>query len=75
MAAADINVHVGFVLKQRAEAKHLTPNAETKAALDEYEEMKKNPGNYERYDSFDELLNQIFRSVYKELHTDRETGC
>ncbi len=36
------------------EVKRLTPNAETKAALDEYEEMKKNPGNYKRYESFDE---------------------
>lgn len=33
-------------------------NAETKAALDEYEEMKKNPVNYKRYVSFDELLGE-----------------
>lgn len=30
--------------------------AETKAALDEYEEMKKHPDRYKRYESFDEAL-------------------
>lgn len=38
------------------EIKRQSPNAETKAALDEYEEMKKNPGNYKRYETFDEVL-------------------
>ena len=42
------------------EVKRPTPNAETRAALDEYEEMKKNPGNYKRYDSFDDVLNEVF---------------
>ena len=42
------------------EIKRLTPNAETRAALDEYEEMKKNPGNYKRYESFDEVLDEVF---------------
>lgn len=42
------------------EVKHQTPNEETKAALGEYEEMKKNPGNYKRYDSFDEILDEVF---------------
>ena len=36
-----------------------TPNAVTKAALDEYEEMRKNPGSYQRYHSFDDLLNEV----------------
>lgn len=40
------------------EIKRLQPNAETRAALDEYEEMKKNPDKYKRYESFDELLNE-----------------
>lgn len=40
------------------EVKRLQPNAETRAALDEYEEMKKNPDKYKRYESFDELLNE-----------------
>lgn len=42
------------------EIKRPTPNADTKSALDEYEEMKKNPGNYKRYDSFDDVLNEVF---------------
>lgn len=42
------------------EIKRQSPNAETKAALDEYEEMKKNPGNYKRYETFDEVLNEVF---------------
>lgn len=40
--------------------RYYTPNAETKAVLDEYEAMKKNPGNYKRYDSFDEVLGEVF---------------
>lgn len=35
------------------------PNAETKAALAEYEEMKKNPGSYKRYESFDDLMEEV----------------
>lgn len=42
------------------EVKRPTPNMETKAALGEYEEMKKNPGNYKRYKSFDEILDEVF---------------
>lgn len=42
------------------EVRRHTPNIETKAALDEYEEMKKNPGNYKRYSSFDEVLDEVF---------------
>lgn len=41
------------------EVKRPAPNAETKAALDEYEEMKKNPGKYKRYGSFDEILDEV----------------
>ena len=41
------------------EIKRLTPNAETRAALGEYEEMKQNPGNYKRYESFDEVLDEV----------------
>lgn len=33
-------------------------NAQTRAALNEYEEMKKNPGKYKRYDSFDEIRDE-----------------
>lgn len=41
------------------EIKRHSSNPETKAALDEYEEMKKNPGNYKRYRSFDEILDEV----------------
>lgn len=41
------------------EIRRLTPNAVTKAALAEYDEMKKNPGVYKRYDSFDDLMSEV----------------
>ena len=41
------------------EVRRMTPNAETQAALDEYKEMKKNPGNYKRYETFDEVLDEV----------------
>ena len=41
------------------EIKRQIPNAETKAALDEYEEMKKNPEKYRHYKSFDEMINEV----------------
>lgn len=41
------------------EVKRQAPNADTKTALDEYEEMKKNPEKYKRYDSFDEILDEV----------------
>ncbi|MCR4667986.1 MAG: type II toxin-antitoxin system RelB/DinJ family antitoxin [Clostridia bacterium] len=34
------------------------PNAETRAALAEYVEMKNHPGAYKRYDTFDDLINK-----------------
>lgn len=56
MATTNINVRVDSALKQEFEVKRPTPNAETKTALDEYEEMEKNPNKYKRYGSFDEIL-------------------
>ena len=41
------------------EVRRSVPNAETRAALDEDEEMKKNPDNYKRYESFDEVINDL----------------
>ena len=41
------------------DVKRFTPNADTRAALTEYEEMKKNPGKYKRYDSFDDLMSDV----------------
>lgn len=41
------------------EVKRPTPNAETRAALNEYEEMKRNPDKYKRYQSFDDILDEV----------------
>lgn len=41
------------------EVSRFTPNAETRAALAEYAEMKRNPGEYKRYDSFDDVLYEV----------------
>ena len=43
------------------EVKRAVPNSETRAALAEYEQMKRNPKAYKRYDSFDDALNECFR--------------
>lgn len=45
------------------EVKRITPNAETRAALAEYDEMKKNPENYKKYSSFDDLLSEVFEDA------------
>ena len=39
------------------------PNEETRAALAEYDEMKRNSGRYKRYDNFDELLNEVLEDA------------
>ena len=41
------------------EIKRSTPNAETRAALAEADEMKNNPGKYKRYGSFDEVIAEV----------------
>lgn len=41
------------------EVKRTTPNTETRTALSEYEDMQKNPGNYKRYASFDDIVNEV----------------
>lgn len=45
------------------EVKRTTPNAETRAALAEYEEMKKNPERYKRYSSFEELMDEVLEDA------------
>lgn len=45
------------------EVKRMTPNAETRVALAEYEEMKKNPGSYKRYESFDALMDEVLEDA------------
>lgn len=42
------------------EVKRTGPNAQTRAALAEYNEMKKKDGVYKRYHSFDELADEVF---------------
>lgn len=44
------------------EVKRMSPNAETKAALAEYDQMKLHPENYKRYDSFDDLMNEVLNA-------------
>lgn len=44
------------------EVKRISPNAETKAALAEYDQMKLHPENYKLYDSFDDLMNEVLNA-------------
>ena len=44
------------------EVKRMSPNAETKEALAEYDQMKLHPENYKRYDSFDDLMNEVLNA-------------
>ena len=39
------------------------PNAETRAALAEYDEMKKNPSTYKRYASFDDMMDEVLNDA------------
>lgn len=39
------------------------PNPETTAAIEEIQEIKRNPGNYKRYHSFSEILNEVSDDV------------
>ena len=39
------------------------PNAETRAALAEYDEMRKNPGDYKRYASFDDMMDEVLEDA------------
>lgn len=41
------------------EVRRMTPNAETRAALAEYDEMKRHPDRYQRYNSFDDLMDEV----------------
>ncbi|MBE5806909.1 MAG: type II toxin-antitoxin system RelB/DinJ family antitoxin [Clostridiales bacterium] len=45
------------------EVKRAQPNAETRQALAEYEEMKRDPAAYKRYDSFDEALREVLQDA------------
>lgn len=41
------------------DVRRTTPNAETVAALAEYEAMKRDPSSYKRYASFDEIMDEV----------------
>ncbi len=41
------------------EVRRRTPNERTKAALAEYIEMEKNTDKYKRYDSFEDVVNEV----------------
>lgn len=45
------------------EVKRTVPNAQTTAALAEYEAMKKNPSHYKRYNSFAELMDEVLEKA------------
>ncbi len=62
----DLTTAVTLFLKQAVREQRIPfeirrdiPNAETRAALDEYEEMKKHPENYKRYSSFKEAMDEV----------------
>ena len=42
------------------EIKRHIPNSETIKALEEYEQIKKNPKKYKRYHSFNDLVDEVF---------------
>lgn len=47
------------------ELKSIVPNTKTREAFAEYYEMKKNPSNYKLYDSFQNLINEVFQKRFK----------
>ncbi len=57
MAKVSTKINLDPVLKKESPQRDV-PNDETIAALDEYDEMKANPENYKRYDSFSDALNE-----------------
>ena len=50
---------ITMFLKSAFEVKRITPNAETRAALAEYGEIKKHPDKYKRYSSFEDLMDEV----------------
>lgn len=45
------------------EVKRHNPNTDTQTALAEYENMKKNPEDYKRYHSFEELMDEVLNDA------------
>ena len=57
-----INMFLKTAVKQDGipfEVKRSAPNAATRAALAEYEEMKRNPAAYKRYDTFADAMREV----------------
>lgn len=57
-----INIYLKRILMEQGIPFDLSvkvPNATTMAAMDEYEQMKKNPSAYKRYPSFKAALNEV----------------
>lgn len=62
----DLTTAITMFLKQSIreqripfEIKREVPNAQTRAALDEYYEMKAHPEKYKRYSSFKEVMDEV----------------
>ena len=59
---AAINIYLKKILMEGGipfELTTKTPNAATVAAMEEYEEMKKNPTAYKRYRSFKDAMDEV----------------
>lgn len=66
----DLTTAVTIFLKQARRVQGIpfsvsreNPNAETIAALNEYEEMKNNPAKYKRYSSFKSARNEVLNDA------------
>lgn len=62
----DLSTAISLFLQQSVREQRIpfeirmdVPNADTRAALMEYEQMKKDKEKYKRYSSFDEILKEI----------------
>lgn len=59
---AAINMYLKRILMEQGipfDVSARTPNAITIAAMDEYDEMKRNPGAYKRYSSFKDAMKEV----------------
>lgn len=66
----DLSTAVGIFLRQTIRENSIpfditlnVPNAQTKAALREFEEMKEHPERYKRYSSFSDLLEEALEDA------------
>ena len=47
------------------ELRRSVPNAETRAALAEYKEMRAHPERYKRYHSVDEMMSEVLKDSFQ----------